>query len=386
MKAAKLISVLLLIGMTAAGYYYWSAHSGESAVLYRVETAVKGDIAESVAATGTLNPLNLVDVGTQVSGQVHKLYAKPNDHVEKDQILAEIDPSLLLAQIKQDRTNAETAKAAFEQSNRDLARAKVLFEKDYIARVDLERAQQTYLTAKNGYDLAKAILERDEVNLGYATIRSPIKGIVISSIVTEGQTLQASFQTPNLFKIAGNLKEMKIDVGLAESDIAKVRVGQNVVFTVNAFSDKSFKGVVGNVAMSPMVGNNISSNVVLYAVTVNVDNSEQLLLPGMTAYVRILLSEQKDVLKIPLAALRFKMPETENGTLDKLLGNTGPAADITAAADPMKHSIYVMRDTRPVMLSVSLGSSDDEYVAVYGDQLVEGDLVITGIQKNTNKD
>lgn len=375
--------IVLCLSLAVAGIgFAWLRDDARDGVAYRTEIVTRGDITEVVTATGTLNPVHLVEVGTQVSGKVKKLHVKVNDQIMAGQILAEIDPALLLAQIKQDRAALETARAAYEQAKRDLERVRILLAKDYVAKVDLERAQQTVLFAKNNYESAQATIERGEVNLSYATITSPIDGVVIARDVTEGQTLQAMFHAPTMFKIAGNLAEMQIDFGLSEADIGKVKVGMQATFTVNAFPDKVFSGTVQSVNLSPITQQTVMASAVIYGVTVSVDNEERLLLAGMTAYVSVILSEQKDVLRVPAAALRFIPPVQQVSGLRRLFNPAASKlASSAAQGDSNIKTLYVLRSGTAVPLHVSVGANDGSYVAVSGKGIEEGDLVITGIQR-----
>jgi HlyD family secretion protein len=380
-------NIIIVIGLIAAvAAYYMFAGAGDDVVKYRTETVTRGDIRSIVSATGTINPVQLVSVGSQVSGQISKIHVQTNDKVKAGQLLAEIDPSLLLAQIKQDRSALETARNNYEQAQRDLARTKMLLSKDYVAKVDLERAQQALLSAKNSYEAAQSVIERDEVNLSYAKITSPIDGVVISQDVTEGQTLQASFQAPTLFKIAGNLSEMKIEVNLSEADISKVKENMTVTFQVNAFPEKIFHGKVQQVNVSP--NDNPGRDAVTYGVKVLVDNKDALLLPGMTAYVAINLSELKNVLRIPASALRFKPPQPprQSGLSRLLSADAKPKAKVESVSKPQNvKTIYVLRGEEIEAVDVSLEGADDSYVAVSGETLKEGDVVVTGIQRTQGK-
>jgi HlyD family secretion protein len=372
--------LLLLCVLLAAGIGIWTAlDGGGETTKYRTVPITRGSIADVVTANGALNPMDLVMVGTQVSGQVSQVYVKLNDEVKKGQLLAEIDPALLEADLKQTRSAMETARITYEQSARDLERTRMLVNKDYLPKVDLEHAQQNYLSSKNSYESAKSAVERGEVNLNYTKIFSPIDGVVISQDVTLGQTVAASYQTPNLFKIAGDLTKMKIDVNFSESDISKVKQGMKVKFTVDAFPDKDFDGVVDVVNMNPKT----EQGVVTYSVTVSVDNKEKLLLPGMTAYISLTLSEIKDVLRVPPSALRFTPPAEQTGGLQALFqpGMRGMRIPRGAAvnADPTKGTIYVLKNGKPKMITVELGKSDESNVAVTSPEIQENDEVIIGL-------
>jgi len=374
-KKTKLTAIFLILLIACAAVWLTASDNTEN-TLYRTATVTRGNIAEVVTANGTLNPLELVSVGTQVSGQISQLYVKLNDEVKKGQLLAEIDPSLLESQLKQTKASLETSRTAFELAGRDLERTRMLVAKDYVARTDLERAEQSYQAAKNSYESAKSAVDKDMVNLGYTKITSPIDGVIISQEVTMGQTMAANFQTPNLFKIAGDLKQMKIDVNFSEADISKVKAGLPVSFTVDAFPDKEFTGKVETVNLNP----NNQSGVVTYSVTVAVENPEKLLLPGMTAFVRVILSERKDVLRVPAAALRFAPPKESVSGLSRLF-NMGMrqrgGRNYNNVSD--EQSIYLLKNDALVPVAVKTGSTDETYIEISGEGVSEGDTVVVGL-------
>ena len=259
----------------------------------------------------------------------------------------------------------------------------MLLEKDYVAKVDLEHAQQAYQQAKNSYDSTKIVVERDVVNLNYAKITSPIDGTIISQDVSLGQTLASSFQTPNLFKVAGDLKQMHIDVGLSESEITKIKEGMDITFTVTAYPDKQFSGKVNAVNLSPET----KDGAVIYKVEVLADNKELLLLPGMTAYVNIILSEKKNVLRISPAALRFTPPvkNTKHGLSALFTGAPAPIAfQDNYENAPTPNIIYLLKHDVLTPVEVTLGVSDDSFVEISSPSIAEGDTVVIGLQPKRN--
>lgn len=365
------------MALIALGMGAWAARgSGDDVDIYRTAQITRGSISEVVTANGTLNPVELVSVGTQVSGKINNIYVKLNDEVKKGQLLAEIDPSIPEATLKQSRASLETSKNAYELAGRNLERTRTLYQKNYVAKVDLEREQQNYLSSKNSYESAKTQVERDEVNLGYTKITSPIDGVIISQEVSQGQTMAANFQTPNLFKIASDLSQMKIDVSFSEADISKIKVGLPVSFTVDAFAERTFDGVVKDVNLNP----NNQSGVVTYSVTVSVENKDKLLLPGMTAFVSVILSEKKDILRVPAAALRFSPPESHSSGLNRVLQFGIRPARINKSLDKEnKQSIYLLDNNGIRMVEVKTGSTDETYVEISGEGIKEGDTVVTGL-------
>src|SRR4030042_1200422 len=311
----------------------------------------------AVSATGTVNPVTTVLVGTQVSGTIKELYVDFNSSVKKGKMIARIDPALFEAQVNQAKANFLSAKANLEKAGatlvdakRTMERNKELLSKNLIAQSDLETAETSYETAKASVSAAKsqvaqteAALSLAETNLHYTKIVSPVDGIVVSRNVDVGQTVAASFQTPTLFSIAQDLTKMQIDTNVAEADIGNVKVKQDVEFTVDAYPDTTFKGKVWQVRNAPIT----VQNVVTYDVVIQVDNPELKLKPGMTANVSIIISMKKDVLKIPNAALRFKMNETEKKTTEK-----------KAAGGP---GVWILEQGKPERIAISPGISDGRY-------------------------
>jgi HlyD family secretion protein len=345
---------------------FWQLTRTRSERQYKTEVVGIGDVVKTVAANGTLNPVVLVNVGTQVSGTVQKLHADFNDHVKPGQILLELDPALLKAQVEQDRANLNDAKATLELAQSNDARARTLWEQDSIAKQEVDTAAQALNSAKSKVELAAAALEKDQTNLNYTVIRSPVSGVVVNRAVDLGQTVAASFQTPTLFQIAQDLRKMQIDSSFAEADIGNIRVGQPVQFTVDAFPERSFRAVVQQIRLNPT----IQQNVVTYDVVVAVDNPEQILMPGMTAYVNIILAERKGVLLVPNAALRFKpQPGAVPAPAEK------PSPEKTAGPTA---TVYVFKENRLTALRIGVGVSDNHFTEVTSGPLKSGDLLVTG--------
>ena len=387
----KMVWLLILLSAIAAGWVYFPREKVEKPT-FRTEKVTRADISAVVTATGTLNPVQLITVGSQVSGKINKMLVQVNDHVKAGQLLAEIDPSLLEAQLKQDNSALESAKVAFEQADRDLKRNRLLLAKDFIAKHDLELAEQSYLQARNGYDSAKTVIEKDILNLNYAKITSPIDGVIIGEIVTEGQTLQASQQVPDMFRIAGSLTDMKIDVNFSESDIPKIKVGQPVTFTVTAFPDRIFNGTVQTVNLNPtgQFGQSLQisppnqAGGVTYSVVIGLKNEDGALLPGMTANVSVILSQQKNVLRVPLSALRFNPPKEEASSLGSMLGaqtTKSHPTQVMENEDSPDKTLYVLRNAVLTPVPVTTGASDDTYVEITKGDVNEGDQVIVGMKK-----
>lgn len=356
---------VVLIAVVVAGVVFWRTRaSAPLAAQYRTEPVSVGNVVKSVSANGTLNPVTLVNVGTQVSGTVKKLYADFNDHVQAGQILAELDQSLFKAQLQQDQANLASAQSNYRLALSNERRARDLFQKDYIAKSDLDQAVETTVAAKQAVDSAQAQIDRDQTNLSYTIIRSPVSGVVVSRNIDVGQTVAASFQTPTLFQIAEDLTHMQIDTSMAEADVGDIKVGQEARFTVDAFPNRTFTGVVHQIRLNPT----IQQNVVTYNVVINVENLQKTLLPGMTAYVNVIEESRNDVLRVPNAALRFRPPTATSRNQAKPSTN--------GASAQRGQRVYRIEDNRLVAVPVKIGIADNQYTEIASDNLKAGDQVV----------
>jgi HlyD family secretion protein len=360
----KLLAAGAILALAIAGYLYWirqAAPNLESR--FRTEAVATGDITQAVSANGTLNPVVLVSVGTQVSGMVKGLHADFNDHVEKGQVLLELDPALLQATAKQSAANVLNVEASLALATVTEARQRTLLAQDSVARQDYDQARQALHSARAQLAQARAQSARDRTNLAYATIRSPVSGVVVDRQVDVGQTVAASFQTPTLFRIAQDLRQMQIDSNFAEADIGHIKVGQPVRFNVDAFANRSFEGKVRQVRLNPTV----QQNVVTYDVVVAVDNPEQILMPGMTAYVNVVVAERKNVLLLPNTALRFKPPAGSPALTDDP-GPTKPQAS--------RATVYILEGNRLRKVTVETGIADSRHTVAVSGNLKAGDRVV----------
>ncbi len=374
------------LGLLAAGYYALALkEAAKPEQRYRFQEAAKGDLTQAVSANGTLNPVVLVNVGTQVSGTVRKLYVDFNAQVKAGQPLLEIDQSLLAAQARQSEAGLRNAEAALELAVTSEARMKALLAQEYVSQQDYDAARQGLKSAQAAVAQARALRDKDGVNLGNTVIRSPVSGVVVNRQVDIGQTVAASFQTPTLFKIAQDLTEMQIYTTFAEADIGSIRVGQPVRFNVDAFPNRNFHGKVKQIRLNPTT----QQNVVTYNVVVEVDNPDQLLLPGMTAYVSIAVAHRKDVLTVPNAALRFRPADAakpaENGkakvspqgTANKD-GKAQGKGDGKGKRDTSSGTLHVLEGGRLKSLVVQLGISDGRSTEIAGGELKAGDRIAVG--------
>ena len=377
-KTLVAFCVLAVAGGGFALYRSYAKQSPEQ--LYRIQTVDKGDLEQSVSANGTLNPVVLVNVGTQVSGTVTRLYVDFNDKVEKGQPLLELDQSLLAAQARQSEANVGNVSAALELARANEARMKALFAEEYVSRQELEQAVQARKSSEAQLAQAKAAADKDRVNLNYTVIRSPVSGIVVDRVIDLGQTVAASLQTPTLIKIAQDLSEMRIDSSFAEADIGKIKEGQKVRFTVDAFPDRSFTGEVQQIRLNPTT----TQNVVTYNVRVSLQNPDQILLPGMTAYVNIVVARRSDILLIPNAALRFKPPAAAESPQPMSNGKASGREQQRSSEGKGRNRetnsgvVYVVdgKQLRPV--SIQTGITDNRNTEVAEGNLNPGDRIVIG--------
>lgn len=273
----------------------------EAAVSFNTVKVERGNITNSVTATGTIEAITTVNVGTQVSGILQHVYVDFNDVVKKGQLLARLDETSLKAQLEQSQSQVDQAQAQLNFQEATFKRLKALYEKELIAQTDYDQALYNFENSKASLSNAKSALARTQVNLEYATITSPIDGVVLNRAVEEGQTVAASFNTPTLFTIVNDLTQMEVQTSVDEADIGKVQQGQRVEFTVDAYSDMKFEGTVSQVRLQPVTTN----NVVTYVVILSAPNPEKKLMPGMTASAIIYVEEKKNTLTLSGKALRF---------------------------------------------------------------------------------
>ena len=362
---AALLLVLLLFGCSKNG------------ISYRTEQVTRGPIQESVTATGTVNPVTTVQVGTQVSGTIRDIFVDFNSVVRKGQLIAQIDPAFFETQLAQARANADRAQAALRDADRVLNQNKELYPKNLIARNDYDASITAQESAAAQLAQALAALKAAETNLSYTKIYSPVDGVVISRNVDVGQTVAASFQTPTLFTIAQDLTKMQINTNVAESDIGRVTVGQAVEFTVDAYPDAPFQGRVWQVRRAPIT----VQNVVTYDVVVQVPNRDQKLMPGMTANVSIIITTKEEALRVPNAALRFR-PERPAGQAAPSSKGAGGAGEKKGAAGP---AVWVLEGGAPKRIGITPGISDGVWTEVAAGELKEEEQVITEmVRKNSS--
>jgi HlyD family secretion protein len=346
---------VLLAGIAGAAYAFVRMRddNGSDHERYRFDAVTRGNLTQVVSANGTLQPVNVVSVGTQVSGTVKKLYVDFNDKVEQGQVLLELDNSIYSAQVRQSEANLRNAQASLELARANAERMRGLFAKEYVSKQELDQAEQALTAAQAQISVVRAQMDRDRANLGYTVIRSPVSGVVVDRVVAVGQTVAASLQTPTLIMIAQDLSKMQINSSFAEADIGRITPGLTAQFKVDAFPDRQFEGIVKQVRLNPTT----VQNVVTYNVVVMVDNPGEILLPGMTAYVNVRIAEKKDVLLVPSSALRVRVTSGPQGEHQgPRRGGAGPA-------------VHVLRNGQLIAVPVKPGAYDS-----YHTEIVEGDL------------
>jgi len=306
MKKRILIISALIVVAVAAILIFKPFQKKETAATFETVKVTRGNINNTVTATGTIEAITTVEVGTQVSGILEHLYVDFNDNVNRGQLLARLDETPLKTQLEQSQAQVDQAQAQLTYNESTYLRLKPLYEKDLIAQSDYDQAVFNYENSKASLNNAKSALDRAKVNLGYATITSPIDGVVLNRAVEEGQTVAASFNTPTLFTIVNDLTQMEVHASVDEADIGKVQKGQRVEFTVDAYSDLKFEGSVSQVRLQPVTTN----NVVTYVVILNAPNPDKKLMPGMTASATIYVEEKTNTLILSGKAVRFT-PDTE---------------------------------------------------------------------------
>ena len=394
MRKKPFLLVLFLIASAVLGRWLWSSQTKEQPVSYITAAVERGSIARIVVATGTVNPVTTVQVGTYVSGPIKELFVDFNSAVKKGQRLAQIDPRTFLVKVTQAEANLTTARAQVEKDKADLTfkhrvlkRTRELFERNLIAKQDVEAAERDTEQAQAQLELDQArvaqnaaALEETRVNLGYTDIISPVDGVVVSRSVNVGQTVAASFQTPVLFQVAQDLTKMQVNTNVSESDIGLVAEGQKSFFQVDAYPERKFWGTILQVRNAPQ----IVQNVVTYDVVVGVENTDLALKPGMTASLSVITAQREDVLKIPQAALRFHPPALKkNGKPREEEGDGVRPQARPPGEKPPRESPQVWissLEQKLTTVAVQVGISDDTFAELVTGNLKEGDLVVTGVR------
>lgn len=362
MNKKKLLVIAAIAAIATLAVWLLSGGKKEEKITFDTAAVAPANIMNSITATGTIEPVTSVTVGTQVSGIVNKLFVDYNSVVKKGQVIAELDKTNLMSQLNTAKTQLATAQSQLNYQTANYKRYKTLFEKGLVAADDFDNAKLSYTQAKEQVASAKEEVQRAQTNLGYATITSPIDGVVLSKSVEEGQTVAASFSTPELFTIAQDLTNMQVVADVDEADIGDVKEGERVTFTVDAYPDDTFEGEVKQVRQEATTTN----NVVTYEVVISAPNADLKLKPGLTANVTIYTAERKGVLSVPSKALRFT-PQKE--TVGKM--------KIVDAANA-KNKVWTIEGNSIVAHKVNIGMTDGTNTQIVGG-IAEGTKVITGL-------
>ena len=363
MNKKKTLVIVAVAAIAALAVWLLSGGKKEEKITFDTAAVAPANIMNSITATGTIEPVTSVTVGTQVSGIVSKLFVDYNSVVKKGQVIAELDKTNLMSQLNTAKTQLATAQSQLNYQTANYKRYKTLFEKGLVAADDFDNAKLSYTQAKEQVVSAKEEVQRAQTNLGYATITSPIDGVVLSKSVEEGQTVAASFSTPELFTIAQDLTNMQVVADVDEADIGDVKEGERVTFTVDAYPDDTFEGEVKQVRQEATTTN----NVVTYEVVISAPNADLKLKPGLTANVTIYTAERKGVLSVPSKALRFT-PQKE--TVGKM-----KIVDVANA----KNKVWTIEGNSIVAHKVNIGMTDGTNTQIVGG-IAEGTKVVTGLK------
>lgn len=387
------VATLVVVAL-AANYMKGTDQPKEEVLRYKTAAVEQGNIAQTVTASGTLNPVALINVGSQVSGTVIELNADFNDRVKKGQVLLKLDPTIFNAQIKQSMASLASAEANRRLALANFDRNQKLVAQSYISNVTLEQSKRELDVADANLKLSNAQLDRVRADLENSIIRAPIDGVIIKRTIDLGQTVAASFQTPNLFQIARDLTKMQIDTSVSEADVGALKAGLPARFVVDAYPDREFEASLRQFRLAATV----VQNVVTYNVVLDVDNKEELLKPGMTAQVRLVVGSRDKVLRIPTAALRFKLSDKEIAEKEKkekaAKASASASADSSAsavvAAEPgddigfrsknevtRSFKIYKLdAKKQAVPVDIKIGISNFRYTEVLSGDLKVGDQVV----------
>lgn len=365
----KWIVLFIVAALAAGGWYFYRSNAQKNKPQFETVGVSRGTLKLDVSASGTIEPINVVKVGTQISGIIEKVYVDYNSVVKKGELLAEVDRFTLEQDLNEAKAQAQDAKSKRNKARLDAKRYKEMFEANYISRSEMEQAEVDAVAAQSEYDKARAKVKKAERNLGYTRITSPVSGTVIAKEVEEGQTVAASFSTPELFEIAEDLTKMQIETNISEADVGMIKSGLDVDFTVDTYPAEIFRGKVAQVRLKPAE----EENVVMYTVIIDIKNDDLKLLPGMTAYVEIKVDEKPDVLRLPNMAFQFR-PVSPDGKKDIRIKTK--KADLK----PDEAMVFVLENGVPVPKTVKKGLMNEMFTEIVsgvaeGEKVVLEDLV-----------
>ena len=391
-KKRIVIATIVLVAVAAGAVLLKPKNDVVPPSKYRSSVVDRGAINQTVTATGTINPVALINVGSQVSGTVAELHADFNDRVKKGQVLLKLEPTIFNAQVGQAEASIASARASLRLAHATFQRNEQLVAQNFVSSLALDQSRREMDVAAANLKLAQAQLDRARADLNNSVIRSPIDGVIIKRTIDLGQTVAASFTTPNLFQIANDLTKMQIDTSVSEADVGLLKDGLPARFVVDAYPDREFNATMRQFRLAP----NVVQNVVTYNVVLDVDNSDELLKPGMTAQVRLVVANRPDVLRIPTTALRFRLSEEEQAAEKKRNENkakdvkqvaarpappAAPEDDVafrSASETARMFKIYkldAMNQPQPV--DIRAGLSNFRYTEILAGELKPGDRVVT---------
>ena len=378
-KLSMIATAAIAVGATG---WWWMA-SRSTLIQYRTAPVTRGGVTRTVIATGTVNPVLTIIVGSYVSGVISDVFCDYNTRVKKGQLCAKIDPRPYKAALDQANGQLARDRAQLEDARLNLSRYAVLKGQDSIAQQTYDDQLALVHQLQGTVQLDRALVETAQVNLEYTSIVSPVDGTVVARSITIGQTVAASFQTPTLFLIATDLTKMQVDTNVSESDIGAVKPGTDASFTVEAFAERSFEGEVAQVRQAPQT----VQNVVTYDVVVAVDNTDFLLKPGMTATVSLVTDRRRDVLRVPDQALRFVPSQTRRADGSESAHASHPDSPSPAPAESAwrpqasrQAQVWVVRKGKPTPIAITVGLDDDTVTEVIAGDLRSGESVIVGEQ------
>ena len=388
-KRVLVAGALLIAGAGAVAWAKLGSEPKTPPLKFRASVVDTGAITHTVTATGTINPVALVNVGSQVSGTVVELKADFNDPVKKGQVLLKLDPTIFNAQVGQARASVASAQASSRLAQASFERNQQLVAQNFVSSLALDQSRRELDVARANEQLAGAQLERALADLNNSVIRSPIDGVIIKRTIDLGQTVAASFNTPNLFQIAQDLTKMQIDTSVSEADVGALKDGLPARFVVDAYPSREFNATMRQFRLAP----NVVQNVVTYNVVLNVDNKDELLKPGMTAQVRLVVDTRPKALRIPTAALRFRLSEEEQEKERKALAEKAAKDPAHNASLPPLEDDLAFRSAgetarmfkvykldpknEPKPVDIRIGLSNFRYTEVVGGDLKAGERVVT---------
>lgn len=349
---------------------------------FDIEKISMGNIDKVVSATGMINAKDIVKVGSQVSGIVEKVYVDYNDIVKKGQRLAKIETDVLERALKSAESSLKQSESDLKLIKLNTERIRTLYKNNYVARAELDKAENDLISAKENNNRAKIKYETAKIQLSQAYIESPVNGTIISRDVNEGQTISTGYTTPVLFNIAEDMSKMQIETSISEADIGMINNDLKVTFTVDAYKDRVFSGIIKQIRLVPAV----EQNVVVYTVIIEINNEEKILLPGMTAYVFITIDSVKNVLRVPNTVFRFKATKQVRKVMNLKEPNQEEKNYWSRMIKDGKHVIlYVIRNGKPQAVLVEKGLGDLTYTEIKTDQLKEGDVIISSYLQQKHK-